>query len=121
PGGAELVALAAMALLAGLLTVTPSPQQAVLDRQAADALAVQQAGERLDALRQAALESPTLTPEQARQLDELLQQAQAELNRTHTQLDATAVLVRTQDKVAQQLGDPNADLRGEAMGAISET
>jgi hypothetical protein len=121
PARFELLALGATCLVAALLLVTPSPQQAVLDRQAADDLAVQQASQRLDSLRTAAIASPNLTPDQARQLDELLQQAQAELSRTHTQDDASAVLSRAQDQVSQQLGDPNADLRDEALAAMSET
>src|SRR5207302_638498 len=103
-----------------LLLVTPSPQQAVLDQRAADQIAVQQATERLEALRQQALEVPSLTPEQTRQLDELLQQAQAELIRTHNQQEATAVLARAGDQLSQ-LSDPNADLRDEALAAMSET
>ena len=56
----------------------------------------EQASQRLDALRQAADASSSLTPEQARQLDELLQQAQADLTGVHTQQEATAILARTQ-------------------------
>lgn len=121
PARFELIALGATALLAVLLVITPSPQQRVLDQQAADQLAVQQATERLDSLRQAAVASGELTPDQARQLDELLQQTQAELAQTHTQQEASDVLARAQDQLGQQLGDPNADLRDEALAAMSET
>jgi hypothetical protein len=121
PARLELIALGVAALITALLMVTPSPQQGVLDQQAADQLAVQQASQRLDTLRQAAAASADLTPDQARQLDELLQQAQAELSQTHTQQQASAVLARTQDQVSQQLGDPNADLRDQALAAMSET
>ncbi|MBV9897930.1 MAG: hypothetical protein JO020_27560 [Chloroflexi bacterium] len=121
PARFELASLGGAFLFAALLLVTPSPQQAVLDRQAADQAAVEQAAQRLDSLRAAAIASPNLTPDQARQLDELLQQAQAELSHTHSQEDASAVLSRAQDQVSQQLGDPNADLRDEALAAMSET
>ncbi len=121
PSRAETIAVAATFVVCLLLFVTPSPQQAVLDRQAAEQVAVEQTSQRLDALRQEAIASPNLTPEQARQLDELLQQAQAELNRVHTQQDATAILARTQDQLGQQLADPNATLRDEAIAAMSET
>jgi hypothetical protein len=121
PSRLEIGALGAAFVVALLLLVTPSPQQAVLDRQAAEQLAVEQATQRLEALRQEAIAAPSLTPEQARQLDELLQQAQAELNRVHTQLEATAILARTQDQLGQQLADPNAALRDEAIAAMSET
>jgi hypothetical protein len=121
PRRAELIALGAAALVSVLLLTTPSPQQTVLDQQQAEALAVQQASQHLDALRQAADASGTLTPDQARQLDELLQHAQAELQTTRSQQDASAVLARTQDQVSQQLGDPNADLRDQALAAMSET
>src|SRR5207302_7516400 len=77
--------------------------------------------ERLEARRQQALEVPSLTPEQARQLDELLQQARAELIRSQNQQEATAVLARAGDQLSQQLADPNADLRAEALAAMSET
>jgi hypothetical protein len=121
PARLELIVLGVVALITALLLVTPSPQQGVLDQQAADQLAVQQASQRLDTLRQAAAASADLTPDQARQLDELLQQAQSELSRTHTQQEASAVLAHTQDQVSQQLGDPNADLRDEALASMSET
>jgi len=117
----EVIALGAAALLTVLLLITPSPQQRVLDQQAADQLAVQQAAQRLASLREAAVASADLTPEQARQLDELLQQTQAELAQTHTQQEASDVLARAQDQLGQQLGDPNADLRDEALAAMSET
>ena len=100
---------------------SPSPQQRVLDRQVAEQLAVQQASDRLEALRLEATNVPSLSPEQARRLDELLQQAQSEINRVRTQKEATAVLARTQDQLTQQLADPNADLRDEALAAMSET
>ncbi len=121
PARAELIALGALTVLALVLLITPSPQQVVLDRQAAEQLAVQQTSEQLDAVRQDVVNLPSLTPDQARQLDELLQQAQAELNRTKTQQQATAILARTQDQLTQQLVDPNADLRNEALAAMSET
>jgi len=121
PTRQETAAVAVTFAFALLLFVTPSPQQAVLDRQAAEQLAVEQTGQRLDALRQEAIAASSLTPEQARQLDELLQQAQAELNRVHTQQEATAILARTQDQLGQQLADPNAALRDEAIAAMSET
>jgi hypothetical protein len=121
PARLELIVLGVAVLITALLLVRPSPQQSVLDQQVADQLAVQQASQRLDTLRQAAAASAELTPDQARQLDELLQQAQSELSRTHTQQEASAVLARTQDQVGQQLGDPNADLRDEALASMSET
>jgi hypothetical protein len=121
PARPELIALGVAALVSLVLLMTPSPQQSVLDQQAAEQAAVGQASERLDALRQAAITSGELTPDQARQLDELLQQAQSELSRTRTQQEASAVLARAQDQVSQQLGDPNADLRDEALAAMSET
>ena len=121
PNRIELGALAAAALVGVLLLVVPSPQQAVLDRQAAEQVAVEQAAQRLDVLRQQAVTAPSLTPDQARQLDELLRQAQAELNRTRTQQEANAVLARAEGQLSDQLGDPNADLRDEALTAMSET
>jgi hypothetical protein len=121
PSRLEVGALAATALVTAALVVIPSPQQAVLDRQAAEQIAVEQAAQRLEVLRQQALTVPSLTPDQARQLDELLRQTQAELNRTRTQLEANAVLAQAQDQLSQSLGDPNADLRDEALTAMSET
>jgi hypothetical protein len=121
PSRPETIAVAATFVVAVLLLVTPSPQQAVLDRQAAEQLAVEQTSQRLEALRQEAISASSLTPEQARQLDELLQQAEGELNRVHTQQEATAILARTQDQLGQQLADPNATLRDEAIAAMSET
>jgi hypothetical protein len=121
PARRELIALGVAALVTLVFFVIPSPQQAVLDKQAADDLAVQQASEQIDALRQEAGDMASLTPDQARQLNELLQQTQAELSRTHTQADATSVLARAESQLAQQLVDPNADLRDEALAAMSET
>jgi hypothetical protein len=121
PNRIELGALAASALVAVLLLVVPSPQQAVLDRQAAEQVAVEQAAQRLDVLRQQAVSAPSLTPDQARQLDELLRQAQAELNRTRTQQEANAALARAEGQLSDKLGDPNAELRDEALTAMSET
>jgi len=121
PGRVELAALAASAFVALVLLITPSPQQTVLDRQAAEQSAVQQASDRLEALRQEAVTAPSLTPEQAQRLNELLQQAQVEINRVRTQKEATAILARTQDQLSAQLADPNSDLRDEALAAMSET
>jgi len=121
PGRIELGALAGTLILAAVLLLTPSPQQRVLDQQAAEQVAVQQAAQRLDLMRQEAAAVPSLTPEQARQLNELLQQAQADLKNVHTQREATAIVARTVDQLNQQLADPNADLRDEALAAMSET
>jgi hypothetical protein len=121
PSRMEIGSLAAALLVAGLLVIVPSPMQRVLDQQAAEQLAVQRATDRLEALRQDAIAAPSLTPEQARWLDELLQQAQLELNRIRTQQDARAILARTQEQLTQQLGDPDAETREEALGAMSET
>jgi hypothetical protein len=122
PTRLEIGVLAASVVLAGILLITPSPQQSFLDQQAAEQASVARAADRLDALREEATGAATsLTPEQARRLDELLRQAQAELNRVKTQGEATAVLARTEDQIGQQLADPNADLRDEALAAMSET
>lgn len=121
PTRLEIGGLVATCLVALMLLLVPSPQQAILDRQAAEQQAVSDTSERLEALRQEATTAASLTPDQARQLDELLQQAQAELNRVHTQQEATAILTRTQDQLGQQLQDPDADLRDEALAAMSET
>ncbi len=121
PARREVLALGGLALVTLLLLLTPSPQQHVLDQRAAEQDSVLQASQQLDALRQAAGASNTLTPDQARQLDELLRQAQTDLQGAQNQQDASAILARTQDQVAQQLGDPNADLRDEALAAMSET
>ncbi len=121
PARRELVMVGGALLVSLLLLMTPSPQQRVLDQQAAEQNSVQQASQQLDVLRQAADASNTLTPDQARQLNELLQQAQSDLNHTHSQQAASAILARTQDQLNQQLGDPNADLRDEALAAMSET
>jgi len=121
PSRVEWAALGAATLITVLLLTTPSPQQRVLDEQAAQAAAVQQASAQLDTLRQQAEASATLSPDQLRQLDELLQQAQAQLKEAQTEQDAANVVARAQDQLGQQLGDPNADLRDEALAAMSET
>jgi hypothetical protein len=121
PARGEVVVVGAIGLLTLLLLMTASPQQRVLDQRAAEQNSVIQASQQLDVLRQAAAASGSLTPDQARQLDELLQQAQADLNRAQSQQEATAILAHTQDQVSQQLGDPNADLRDAALAAMSET
>jgi hypothetical protein len=121
PARLELGALAGTFLVAAILLIAPSPQQQVLDQQAAEQVAVQQATQRLDLMRQEAAAVPSLTPEQAKQLNDLLQQAQADLKNVRTQREATAVVARTADQLNQQLADPNADLRDEALAAMSET
>jgi hypothetical protein len=65
--------------------------------------------------------SAELSAEQIRQLNELLQQAQAELKEAKTRQEASAILARTQTQLGQQLADPNAELRDEALAAMSET
>jgi hypothetical protein len=121
PARREVGVVGVVALVTLLLLMTPSPQQKVLDQRAAEQNSVIQAGQQLDVLRQAAAASGTLTPDQTRQLDELLQQAQADLNRAQSQQEASAIVARAQDQLSQQLGDPNADLRDEALAAMSET
>lgn len=121
PAPGEFIALGVCALAALVLLVVPSPQQAVLDRQIAEDLAVQQASERLDALQQEVSQLPALSPDQEQQINELLQQAQAQLKSTRSQQQGAAVLTHLQDQLAQQLADPNADLRDEALAAMSET
>ncbi|MDQ6669497.1 MAG: hypothetical protein M3069_01835 [Chloroflexota bacterium] len=121
PARLELAALAATLLVAALLLLAPSPQQAVLDRRAAEQAQVEQATQRVDLLREEAAAAPSLTPEQARQLDELLKGAQAELSHVQTQREASAVLAQTAGQLTQQLTDANADLRDQALAAMSET
>jgi hypothetical protein len=121
PARAQTIVLGILALGFVVLLLTPSPQQTVLDKQAAEAQAVEQASQQLGMLRQTSIETSNLTPEQARQLNELLAQAQSQLSDVHTQQDASAVLTRAQDHLAQQLGDANAALRDEALAAMSET
>jgi hypothetical protein len=72
----EVGALAALTALAGVLLFAPSPMQGLLQQQAADKRAVEETATRLEVLRHEVAETPGLTPEQVRQLDELLQQAQ---------------------------------------------
>ena len=121
PARFELGGLGLAALLAVVLLITPSPQQTVLDRQVAEQQAVQQAADRLDALREDAAATSGLTPEQAQRLDELLKQAQADLAKVRTQKEASAIVARAEDQLNAQLADPNADLRDEALAAMSET
>jgi hypothetical protein len=125
PTTLQLAALGALALVTVLLATVPSPQQAVLDRQAAQAAAVQRASDRLEALRaQAATANATtsaLTPEQAKKLDEMVRQAQEQLGQVKTEQEANGVLAQLQDQVNQQLGDPNASQRQDALAAMSET
>lgn len=121
PARPEVVALGASGLLTALLLVTPSPRQALLDQQAAEQAAVEQTQQQLDALRLQAVQASSLSPDQARQLDDLLRQAQTELQQTHSQTAAMAALARVQDQLNQQLADPNASLRDDALAAMSET
>jgi hypothetical protein len=121
PSRVELGVLAVLGLVTLVLVGVPSPQQPVLEKRAAEELAVQQANQRLDVLRQEATAAPSLTPEQAQRLDELLRQAQAELNGVRTQREATAILSRATEQVSQQLSDPDAEARDEALAAMSET
>ena len=121
PSRYEWVGVGICALVTILLLATPSPQQRVLDDQAAEEIAVQQASVQLDTLRQQSEASASLTPDQVRQLDELLQQAQTQLKEARTEQEAANVVARAQDQLSQQLGDPNADLRDEALAAMSET
>jgi hypothetical protein len=116
----DLGVLGGVALLAAFLSVAPSPMQAVLDRQAAEQAAILQAGQRLDALSQDVAADANLSPEQARRLQELLQQARADLANARSQQDAQTVLANAAQQV-NQLGDPAADAQEEALGAMSET
>jgi hypothetical protein len=116
----ELVLLAAMGVLTLALGIVPSPQEKVLQQIAAEEAATQRAADRLDALRQDAILADSLTPEQARRLDELLQRARQELGQTHTEKAAAALLARAEQELLQ-LGDPNADARDQALAAMSET
>jgi hypothetical protein len=116
----ELGVLGALGLMTAMLLIVPSPQQAVLDQQAAEAAAIQQASQRLDALAQDVGTDANLSPEQAKRLQEILQQARADLARTTSQQGAQTVLANTAQQVGQ-LGDPNADAQEQAIGAMSET
>ena len=117
----ELTALAAAAVVLALLLVLPSPQQAVIDQQAAERAAIAEAGDRMSAFAVEAAANPALTPEQARQLSDLIKQSQLDLNRSRSQQEAAAVVARAQQQIAQQIADPNADLRAQALAAMSDT
>ena len=119
-GRVELAALAAMTILTLALLVTPSPQEAILRQIQADQLATQQAVDRLDALSQDPSLASTLTPEQARRLNELLDRTKQELGQAKSQKDAVAALTRAEQQL-MQLGDTGADAREQALGAMSET
>jgi hypothetical protein len=116
----EALALAALAILSLALLVVPSPMEKLLRQIATEQLATEQAAERIDALRQEAVSAEALTPEQAKRLDELLARARQELGQTHTERAAAAVLARAAQDM-QQLGDPNAEARDQALAAMSET
>jgi hypothetical protein len=116
----ELGALIGLLVVVGFLLVVPSPMEAVLRQIAADQLATQRAAERLDALRQDPTLAETLTPEQARRLEELLLRARLELGQARSQRDAVAALTRAEQQIGQ-LGDPSADAREQAIEAMSET
>jgi len=116
----EIGILAALVAVAAFLYYAPSPMTAVLERQAAEQRAAQMAAEYLDGMSQDASLAASLTPEQARQLAELLQQAQLELAEARSQQEALSVLTRAQEQVAG-LGDPNAANLEEALAAMSET
>ena len=116
----ELALLAGVGLLTLTLLVAPSPMDAVLRQIAAEELATQQAAERLDALRQDPVLVDSLTPDQARRLDELMQRTKFELSQARNQRDAVAALTRAEQQL-MQLGDLGADAREQALGAMSET
>jgi exonuclease VII small subunit len=116
----ELGALIGVALVATYLSVAQSPMKAVLDRMAADQVVAEQAAMQIDQLRTDASLSDNLTPEQARKLDELLQQARSDLGKAQIREDAQAVLARAQQQLLQ-LSDPTSDEREQALGAMSET
>ena len=115
----ELALVAAALLLALVLAFAPSPMRAVLAERTAEQAAVAQAAQRLDSLRETAVADASLTPEQSQRLDEVLQQARAELGQVHTQQEAQEVLARAAAQVAQ-VGDPAADAREQALAAMSE-
>jgi hypothetical protein len=116
----ELIILAALVAVTAFLWIAPSPMAAVLERQAAEQRAALQAAERVDNLRQDTSLAASLTPEQARQLDELLQRAYTELARAQSERDALSILARTEEQLGQ-LGNPSAADLEEALAAMSET
>jgi hypothetical protein len=115
---AALVVAGGILMLA--LLVVPSPMEKVLQQMAAEQLATQQAAERIEALRQDAVLVESLTPEQAKRLDELLRRAQQELSHAQTERAAAAVLARAEQELLL-VGDPTADAREQALAAMSET
>jgi hypothetical protein len=116
----ELIAAAALLAVTAFLYVAPSPMAQVLERQAAEQRTALLAAERIDELRLDATLSSSLTPEQARQLDELLQQAYIELARAQSEREAMSVLSRAEEQLGQ-LGNPTATDLEEALAAMSET
>jgi hypothetical protein len=116
----ELAVLGAIALIALTLLVAPSPMEGVLRQIAAEQRATQYAADRLDALRQDPMLVDSLTPEQARHLDELLQRTRLEVSQARNQRDAVAALTRAEQQL-MQFGDLGAEAREQALGAMSET
>ncbi len=116
----ELANLAGVATIAAVLLLVPSPMEAVLQRQAREQVAVQAAAERVAALRQEVATTTSLTPEQGRRVDELLEQAQVDLAQAANAREAAAILARAEQAVGQ-LGDPSAEAHQGALAAMSET
>ena len=123
PQRPELIAVGVLALLTLLLMMTPSPQQHVLDQRAVEQNSVLQASQQLDTLRQAAGASNSLTPDQARQLDELLQRAQTDLQGAQTPCRRRLPsLPALRTRLHSSFRQPRRrTLRDEALAAMSET
>jgi hypothetical protein len=116
----ELAVLGAIALIALTLLVAPSPMEGVLRQIAAEQLATRYAADRLEALRQDPMLADSLTLEQARRLDELLERTRLEVSQARNQRDAVAALTRAEQQL-MQFGDLGAEAREQALGAMSET
>jgi hypothetical protein len=92
----------------------------VLERQLAEQAEALLAAERLEAIAQDPSIPASLTPEQARMLNELLEQARQELARAKSEQEALSILARTEEQLAA-MNDPLAADLEEALAAMSET
>jgi len=118
PYRTPLILFGVVGIILALLVLLPNPMNAVLQQQAAFQARIAKQVAAIDLVRKTLHQQNVLTPEQLKQIDQILSDTQAKLQHAKNEADAQQILAQAQAKIAQ-LQDPNAANKAQAVAAAS--